>query len=238
MWALCFKESMSPNESFVMNSIVEKFGGKFTEGEDPPDAYFHLGDKKIAVEVTRLVQQVQNDKGEMISRLAHDQPAMTLSDELDSQMKHDIPDNKYVFLVLGAPINNIRKTKSELKKEIVKQLDSGVVEQDLVIEKNRISISIYDGTRETGKKIISAIANRYSDANLLSNTMNLLNDRIASKLKKCKAKAYDGEYWLALYNDYWVADLDSYKLAYSKLNIQHDFNKILVIDSYGQVGCI
>jgi hypothetical protein len=229
---------MSPNESFVMNSIVKTFGGKFTEGENPPDAYFQLGDKNIAVEVTRLVQQVQNEKGEIISRLAQDQPAMTLSDELDSQIKHDIPNDKYVFLVLGSPINNIRKTKSELKKEILNQLHTGVVKRDLVIEKNSISISVYDGVRETGKKIISAVANRYSDTNLLNNTMNLLNDRISSKLKKCKAKAYDGEYWLALYNDYWVADIDSYKLAYSKLNIQHDFDKILIIDSYGQVECI
>ena len=220
---------MSPNETFVMNSIVETFGGKFTEGEDPPDAYLQLNGKHIAVEVTRLVQQVQNDKGEIISRLAHDQPAMTLSDELERQMKNDIPNDKYVFLILGAPINNIRRTKSELKIEILNQLKSGVVKQDLIIEKNRISISIYDGVRETGEKVISAIANRYSDTNLLSNTMNLLNDRITSKLKKCKVKSYEGEYWLALYNDYWVADIDSYKLAYSKLNIQHDFKKILII---------
>ncbi|MDO6445097.1 hypothetical protein Q4493_04840 [Colwellia sp. 1_MG-2023] len=229
---------MSPNEGFVMSSIVEKFGGRFTEGENPPDSYFHLGNKKIAVEVTRLVQQVQNDKGVMISRLAHDQPAMTLSDHLDNLLKHDIPDDKYVFLILGAPINNIRKTKSELKKEIISQLNSGLVKQDLIIEKNKISICIHDGTRKTGKKVISAIANRYSDANLLSNIVNLLSDRITSKLKKCKAKAYDGDYWLALYNDYWVADIESYRFAYSKLNIQHDFNKILIIDSYGQVECI
>jgi hypothetical protein len=229
---------MSPNETFVMNSIVKTFGGKFTEGEDPPDAYLQLDGKSIAVEVTQLVQQVQNDKGEMISRLGHDQPAMTLSDELDLQMKNDIPNDKYVFLVLGAPINNIRKTKSELKIEILNQLNTGVVEQDLIIEENRISISIYDGVREAGKKVISAVANRYSDANLLNNTMYLLNDRITSKLKKCKAKSYKGEYWLALYNDYWVADIGSYKLAYSKLNIQHDFNKILIIDSFGQVGFI
>ncbi|WP_340677441.1 hypothetical protein [Paraglaciecola sp.] len=229
---------MRPDEVFVMNSIVEKFGGNFTEGEDPPDAYLQLNGKSIAVEVTQLVQQVQNGKGEMVSRHAQDRPAMTLSDELDRQMKNEISEGKYVYLVLGAPINNIRKTKSELKKEILNQLKSGVVKQDLVIEDNRISINIYDGDRGTDKKIISAIANRYSDANILNNTMSLLSDRITSKLKKCKAKSYEGEYWLALLNDYWVADIDSYKLAYSKLNIQHDFNKILLVDSYGQVECI
>jgi hypothetical protein len=229
---------MSPNENFVMNSIVEKFGGEFIEGEDPPDSYLQLDGEDIAVEVTRLVQQVENTKGKMISRIAHDQPAMSLSDELDGQMKSDIPDNKYVFLVLGAPINNIRKTKNKLRTEIMKQLKINAVKQDLVIEKNRISISIYDGVRSTGKKVISGIANRYSDANLLNNTMKLLNDRITSKQKKCEVKSYNGEYWLALYNDYWVADIDAYKLAYSKLCIKHDFDKILIVDGYGHVDSI
>ena len=229
---------MNPNETFVMNSIVKALGGKFTEGENPPDAYFNLSDNIIAVEVTRLVQQVKNDKGEMIPRLAQDQPAILLSDELDCQMRNDIPNNKYVFLTLGAPINNIRKTKKQLKKEIIHQLNTGIIEQDLTIEKNRISITIYDGTKKSGKKIISAVANRYSDANLLSNTMHLLNDRITSKAKTSNAKSFNGEYWQALYNDYWVADIDTYRLAYSKINIQHDFRKILIIDCYGQVECI
>jgi len=229
---------MRIDETFAMNSIVKEFGGTFTEGEDPPDAYLQLNGKNIAVEITQLVQQVQNDKGEMISRHAHDRPAITLSDELDLQMKNDIPKGKYVFLVLGTPINNIRKTKRELKKEILTQLKSGVVKQDLIVENNEISVSIYNGDRATGKKVISAIANKFSDANLLNNTMNLLSDRITSKLKKCKAKSYNGEYWLALLNDYWVADTDSYRLAYGKLNIQHDFSKILIIDSHGQVESI
>jgi hypothetical protein len=229
---------MRPEEVFVMNSITGKFGGNFTKGEDPPDAYLHLNGKSIAIEVTQLVQQVQNKKGEMVSRLAHDQPAMTLSDELNRQMENDIPESKYVFLVLGAPINSIRKTKRELKKVILNQLKSGDVKQDLVIEKNSISIYIYGDNRETGKKIISAIANRYSTANILCNTMNLLSDRITSKLEKCKTKSYEGEYWLALLNDYWLADIESYKLAYSKLNIQHNFDKILIIDSNGQVEFI
>lgn len=229
---------MRQDETFAMNSIIKKFGGSFTEGEDPPDAYLLLNGNNIAVEITQLVQQVQNTKGEMISKHAHDRPAITLSDELDRQMKNDIPNGKYVFLVLGSPVNNIRKTKRELKTEILNQLKSGVLKQELTIKDNNISISIYDGDRETGKKIISAVTNRFSDANILSNTMNLLSDRISSKLKKCKAKSYNGEYWLALLNDYWVADIASYKLAYSKLDIQHDFSKILIIDNHGLVECI
>ena len=102
---------MRSDETFAMNSIVKKFGGSYTGGEDPPDAYLQLNGENIAVEITQLVQQVQNDKGEMVSRHAHDRPAMTLSDELDHQMKNEIPNRKYVFLVLGAPIHNIRKTK-------------------------------------------------------------------------------------------------------------------------------
>jgi len=74
--------------------------------------------------------------------------------------------------------------------------------------------------------ITSNIANRYSNANPLNNAIRLLNVRITSKSKKYKAKSYKGEYWLALYNDYWVADIETYKRAFMilcqvNLNIQH-----------------
>ena len=102
------------------------------------------------------------------------------------------------------------------------------------MRKNLISISIYPIARPSGKKVVGAISNRYSDANIGKNTAYLLNDRISSKAKKCSTLSDISEYWLALYNHYWVADYQSYKSSYDRLKINHPFNKVLIVDGYGQ----
>lgn len=43
------------------------------------------------------------------------------------------------------------------------------------------------------------------------------------------------EYWLALYNDYWIADGESYSEAYQQIDVEHEFDKVLVINGYGEV---
>jgi len=60
--------------------------------------------------------------------------------------------------------------------------------------------------------------------------MYLLKDRITTKAKKCERKLGMDEYWLALFNHYWVADEESYHLAYGSINIEHDFDKIFIVD--------
>ncbi|MES9912828.1 MAG: hypothetical protein ABW126_10585 [Candidatus Sedimenticola sp. 4PFRAG1] len=60
---------MSPNEEYVLEVLKNEYGGHYIEGEDPPDAYLFLDGNRIAVEVTRLVEQVRNDSGEVVSRM-------------------------------------------------------------------------------------------------------------------------------------------------------------------------
>lgn len=228
---------MREEEVFAMNAIVKKFGGCFVEGEDPPDAYLLINDKRVAVEVTQLIQFVSNDKNLVVPRRSHDKPAIELSDALDSRLKNIIQKDKFVFLVLESPINNIRLTKQKLEQEILNQLSTGVTKQELVIEQNKISINVYEQAT-TSKKVACAVFNKHSSADILTNVTDLLRERILAKLKTTKAESYDGEYWLALLNDYWIADIQSYRLAYKKLDIKHNFAKILIVNESGQVDSI
>jgi len=225
---------MSPNETYVLEALQSKFGGNFSDGEDPPDAYLYIKDMKIAVEVTRLVEQVRNKSGVVVSRMSHDVPAVNLSNEIDGEVQKLILNGKYVLLIIPAPINSIRKTKEKLISIILDHIQTNLIKSDVEIEGNLISICVYDGDRESGKKVIGAVSNRYSSADIGKNTKRLLRDRILSKTKKCLPIS-GIDYWLALYNDYWIADIESYRNAYKQIDIQHNFKKIFIVNGHGEV---
>jgi len=113
---------MTPNEEYVLEALQKKFGGTIMDGEDPPDAYLCIEEKRIAVEVTRLIEQVTDDNGAKISRLAHDGPAIDFLDDVDREMQNTVPDGKYVFIVIGAPIKNIRLTRKKIIAEISEKI--------------------------------------------------------------------------------------------------------------------
>lgn len=226
---------MRPNEEYVLKVLVSKFGGTVTEGDDPPDAYLMLGNKRVAVEVTRLVQQLVSEDGASRPRIKDDMPALKLANELDEELRNQIPDDNYVFLILSAPIRNVRKTKKDLSNIILEKIKTSSNETDFDIGGNRVSIKIYNTPRPSGKKVIAAIANRYSSADIGSNAQFLLEERISTKNTKCAFREEIDEYWLALFNDYWIADEGSYRSAYESINIDHDFSKIYVVNGGGEV---
>ena len=110
---------MTPNEIYVLEALQSKFGGKFSDGENPPDAYLYLDNKKIAVEVTRLVEQVKDKAGNLVSRMGHDVPAVNLANELNVAMQDLIPEEKHVLLIIPAPINSIKRTREKLISIII-----------------------------------------------------------------------------------------------------------------------
>ena len=172
---------MSPNEEFVLNALVGYFGGVFIDGEDPPDAYLLLDSRRIAVEVSMLVQQLVDKNGNQRSRFKDDIPAVNLANDLDDELNNLIPADKYVFLIIPSPINDIRKTRKELGQKILEKIETNSEISDFDIRGNRISINIYDRPGSSGKKIAAAVSNRHSSANIGLNAQLLLQDRISTK---------------------------------------------------------
>jgi len=87
----------------------------------------------------------------------------------------------------------------------------------------------------TKEKSIQSIATTFASTNIQENTEFLLENRIVIKNQKCNANDYADEYWLALFNTYCMADVDSYRGAYDALKLEHNFNKIYLIDGYRRV---
>jgi len=167
-----------------------------------------------------------------------DAPANNLANNIELDIKAMIPHDMHVFLVIGTPVKQIRKTQAKVAAAITHMIQNNIFELDRKFLDNDISISIFTGWGSYTPKIGYAISNRYSSANIGKNTENMLRERIQTKNKKRNVKPDTDEYWLALFNDYWVADEESYQLAYRNLDIEHNFDKIIIINGHRQANVL
>ncbi|BBO74357.1 hypothetical protein DSCW_17740 [Desulfosarcina widdelii] len=234
--------ALKPDEIFVSESLV-KFLGKegvtYQEGEDPPDIYLTINGEKVAVEITRLSPVVFGEDGEMQNRNTQDTFGVNLCNELDSKLKNKVPQDIDILLVLHLPVNNARKYKKELFKLVESVLAKPIKEgssQTTSVLGHKIKIIFIPKRRHSNKKIVGAIVNDNSQAHILSNAVAILADRIHDKVLKCKNIPHSGPKWLALYNDYWLADSGTYSMAIKNIQEKHDFQRILIVSDQGVVS--
>lgn len=229
------------DEKFCIEAVADSVEGEWSEGENPPDTYLRFGSEKIAVEISTLTQYVTDQNGDSRPRLSDDSTGIRLSDELDQDLKKEIPANRTVLLILSTPINSARKLKPRLKEEI-KTLVSGAGSDDFTVAHtllgNKITIRLIPAGRPSGKKVICAIQNEKSSADILANAVAILRDRIVTKTEKCKSLSSSDPLWLVLFNDYWLADLDTYRQAMSELSIEHPFERILIVSGNKSVAIL
>ena len=94
---------------------------------------------------------------------------------------------------------------------------------------NTITIHHFPEDRPSGKKIIGGVQNEKSSADILANAKFILKDRVLVKAIKCNSLAQSGPIWLVLFNDYWLADTETYLQALSQISVEHPFDKILIV---------
>lgn len=221
--------SLREDEQFVIEALCASYGGTWRIGEDPPDAYMSLKENDVAVEISILTQHVVSKTGKSVPRLSQDSGVLHLCDEVNEELKNVIPSGIYIILTISAPINKIRQFKADLINEI-----KGIVqkkapnEQVIEIYQNKVKVRLISGDRQSGKKIIGIVPNRNSSPDILANVQYILSERINDKVKKC-SKVEHRPLWLALFNDYWLAEPDTYELAMNNLSIKNPFEKICLV---------
>lgn len=220
---------MRPDELFALETLAHVYGGRVEEGENPPDGYLVQTDRSIAVEVTRLIEHVPGERG-AYSRKADDEPAHNLIEELIEEIGDCIPQAMYLLVILYTPLNNIRKTRVQLREVVLSMVEKNEDEKEAEIYSNRIVLSFYKGERDSGQKIVGVFPNKKSSSDIGKNTGFLLSKAITEK--EVRRKSYEGgsEYWLVLLNEYWIAGDSSYQVAYESLKIEHDFEKVILIN--------
>jgi hypothetical protein len=191
--------------------------------------------------VSTLTQQVRDDLGTR-SRLSDDRLAVALADDLNAELQSIVPDAYTIGLVLGSPILKFRKTKAELAKVIrscLADLRCLASDQEVQINGNFIKIFLRKhGEPATYKKVSAVVMHRTASPDILSNTAWILEDRIKVKGNKCERLRNGRPIWLALLNDYWLTDVHTYRLAFSRIEVAHPFAKILLVGGNASVDLL
>ena len=230
---------LRPDEKFVICSVAAHFSGTWWPGEDPPDAYLRVGDEVAAIEISTLTQHVSDGRGGSKPRISEDSTAIWLANQMNEELRASVPDGRVVMLTLTSPILKARRVKTRLKGEIAnlvsRACESAVVE---VILGNRIEIQIVADDRPSGKKVVGIVTNANSSPDILRNAWGILEDRIVVKASKCGSLAFAGPKWLALLNDYWLADNETYQQAIELFSVDHPFEKILLVSGNSSVAVL
>jgi len=231
--------ALKSEEEFVKNCLVKALcATKAWKGEDPPDIYLEINGEKIAVEITMLSPVSFDEDGTIQNRNSQDYFGFNLCNDLNSSFKNEIPPNVDIHLGLYVPVENGRKYKKELytylRKFISKDLKAGD-KKEIRLSGSKVEIYVVPNRQYSDKKIVGAIVNKNSNANILSNAQVILAERIQDKVKKCKVIKQKVPIWLALFNDYFLADHETYIQALETMNIAHNFDRIYVIMHHGLV---
>ena len=221
---------LSDDELFVVRALSTKYGDAWKEGEDPPDAYFIYQGSNIAVEISTLTQNVINENGACIPRLSQDIPGLRLCEGLENEVGNCISKGFYLIITISAPIDRLRKFERELGDYIKSNVQHGMeFKRDIEILGRNVELHMVRGYRDSGKRIVGIISNPNASADIFESAKLILSKIISEKVIKCK-NVSNRPLWLVLFNDYWLASIDCYRSAYQALNVDHEFDNILIVD--------
>lgn len=231
--------ALKPDEEFVKDSLSKFLGAKKAwEGEDPPDIYLDINDEKIAVEITRLSPVSFDKNGCIQNRNSQDHFALNLCNDLNEKLGDKVPQEIDLSLILTVPVQYGRKYKKALYAFVNNLITEELVpgsKEEVVLEGSKVKVSVMPNRHHSSKKIVGAIVNKNSSADILSNAQVTLADRIQDKVFKCREISSNYKIWLAFYNDYWIADHQTYVQALESLDIDHYFEKMYVVMDTGTV---
>ena len=216
-------------EEFVIEAIAAELSGRWEPGEDPPDAYLTInGHRKIAVEISTLTQNVPSERGRG-SRRTDDAAGIRLVHDLNLELSELVPNGQTVVLSFSVPMSKLPKTKIALMNFLRQKLvekHSFTTGTDVEFYGNSFNIRTH--RRKIGK-IFGAFTHSGSNPDISFNAEQMLEERIADKAMKCRALKNKYELWLALLNDYVLADGFNYKRVLAQTSFEHPFSKIVVV---------
>ena len=154
--------------------------------------------------------------------------------DLNNEVATILPIGVGFLIVLWVPVANpskYRRTLTDLIKSIALSPELGreVVRE---IEGARVSVKVIP--RQPGAEAIAGVvANTESSADIGMNARVILEERIQAKTRRCALLSKP--VWLALLNEYWLADPDSYVLAAKQIKMEHCFERLFLVSDNGQI---
>ncbi|HOB03542.1 MAG TPA: hypothetical protein PLJ16_16950 [Casimicrobium huifangae] len=230
---------MRSEEAFVAGALVKYLGGPevavASDGPDPPDFYLTVGLSRSCVEVTRLSPFTFEPDGTLGNRLSQDTFGIRLINDLNESVGALVPDKFSLLVGLWVPVGNatqFRKLLTTWVKQVAVIAKRGL-KRTRKLAGSKASVSVIP-RRSSGNKIIGYVANTRSSADIGLNARLILEDRILRKSVICSP--LPKPIWLALLNDYWLADAETYAIAAREIKVTHCFERIFLISQEGLVS--
>jgi hypothetical protein len=229
---------MRRDEEAVAQALVDFFGGQSvvaaSDGDDPPDLYLSFAASRVGVEVTRLSQFTFELDGSLGNRSTQDSFGLRLIERLNTEIGPSLPDSISLLVGVWVPVKSPSRFEKGLTR-FVKQISENPQmgtreEQD--IEDSKACITVIP-LRPSEKKVVGYVVNKNSSPDIGLNAQLILEERIRTKSSICEK--LPKPIWLALLNDYWLADADSYELAAHKLKISHCFERLFLVSTTGTI---
>jgi hypothetical protein len=231
---------LGKRERLAIEAVARHFSATWEEGEGPPDAYVTMAGRRIAVEITTIMQRIADRNGITKPRLRHDRVALRFVRDMQSALREPVRDGQTVILTITAPIRLAKKTSAALQEKIRTWLEgaSKKVEAKETILGNQIRVRILKNGSRRNSRVIGFVHNADSNPDILLNVTQSLLERIGSKAEIRTPARFRGDRWLVLANGYGLTDIETYQHVYSQLSIPHDFKKILMVFDDGQVEAL
>lgn len=229
---------MRPDEAFVAKALVEHLGGtekaQCQAGGNPPDIDLTYDGDLIGVEVTRLFQPTIMPDGTLGSRETEDVFGVRLVNKLDQEIGDLVPEAFCLILSIKMPIETPKAFRRDLYAWIREIADSATLGQRIEkrIGSSLVELSVQQRLPDR-KRIVGIISNNNASPDIGLNAEIVLANRISAKSASCRSLRQ--RLWLALLNEFWLADHDSYALAALSLKVPHPFERILLVTDQGTI---
>jgi hypothetical protein len=236
--------ALRPEEAFVRDCLAKFLGGSAAvtarEGEDPPDFYLSLGGTEHAVEVSRLTPVTFRPTGRVGNRVSEDSFGIFLCESLNKRLGPNIPNGHSLLLNVRLPVKDATRFRAALNKlleEVI--LPTGPVpgERDYPVMEAAVGMT-WIPQRPSGKKVVGIVQNKHANADILLNATVILCNRLREKEELCASLDPSIPRWLDLFNDYWLADAETYAQAYAKCQYAHSFKRVYVVSDTGDVALL
>src|SRR5258708_91697 len=95
---------LKKQERSAIEAVARRFSATWEKGSESPDAYFMVGGKRVAVDITTLKRRGTGEGHAAKPRLRFDKVATRLIERLQATLGEIVPDGVTVLLTITAPI--------------------------------------------------------------------------------------------------------------------------------------
>jgi hypothetical protein len=229
---------LSKAQRLAIAAVARHFHTHWQVGDGPPDAYAAAGRRRIALDVAVIGRQSSGKRPSAKARLREDRVARSVLRDLEAALHPHVPNHKSIILTLGAPIKVPTKLIAALTNLLLDYLQRAIEERDerKTVLGNRVRFRVLSHGPSWNAKLIGFVFSGDPAPGAIANSMRSFHAVIAAKAKGRMPKGFAGDRWLVLSSENWIADIKTYRLAFSRLSApRNNFKKILMHFDGGRI---